>query len=258
MRGKFLTSGWLVRNGKYFLGEVGVDGLDVFVVFDFVEEVLDFVHLFFGEFDGGGGDAFEGGFLDGDVEGLDALGEEGEVGVVGDGANDVVFGGEFFEAVVDEGEFDFLEVVSGVEGEFDDGFAGEHEVELPGLDELSAVFVKDDFEVADGAVGVVGGAFDVEEGAVWAFAFVGDFGDIGGVFAGSAFDGGVDFIFGEVLRFGGGDDDAEACVGFGVWSAVFGGHGDGFGELGKHAGHFVPAGFFCTASTFECASHKSW
>lgn len=88
-----------------------------------------------------------------------------------------------------------------------------------------------------------------------AFAFVVDFLDFRGVFAGCAFDCGLDVFTGEVFRLGIGDGDPEWSIGFGVGSAILCGEGDGFREFGEHLGHRGPAAFLGSSSALECSSH---
>ena len=114
------------------LGDVGVDGLHVFVVVELVDENFCFFDLFVGELDGGGRDALQVAFGGLDAEFFDLLSEgtEGfEFAVDEDGVFDDF---HFFQAGVDEFEFDFFELVVAF-GKLEDGFAVEHKTECSGL-----------------------------------------------------------------------------------------------------------------------------
>jgi len=183
------------------------------------------------------------------------LAQAGEGAELADHRDGAVIDIDFLQSGVDQLKLDFIQIAVLWQRELDHRLAREHEIQLAGVDHLAAVFVENDLQVADGAVRIVGRALDDEQGAVRAFALVGDFGNIGGVLAGGALDGVLDVFLREVLGLGVVDRHAQGCVGLRVRAAAFGGHRDGFGQLRKDFGHRGPSRFLRPAAAFKMSSH---
>lgn len=91
---------------------------------------------------------------------------------------------------------------------------------------------------------------------MWAFAFVGDFGDIRSILSGGPLDRILNIILREILRFCIVNRYPQRGVGFRIWPTVFSGHRDGFSQLRKNLGHGSPSGFLGAAAAFKVSTHN--
>ena len=226
---------------KTNLFHVCVNGLHVFVFIKFVQELLDFDHLFVGKADGLVGETLQVGFHD-----IDFALFKGVVhgAIVGPGGIDgsrcgafffVSFGDDFIEAEVDEFEFEVVLFHAGGHFDFKHGLAREHEFQRADRQERAAALVEVRLHVGHGARGVVRCAFYHALDAEGAFAFVADFHEVGSVLVGVALDGGIDVVLGHVFSLGVLDGLSQFGVHVRVGTAFLGSDGNQFSEFREHS-----------------------
>ena len=171
----------------------------------------------------------------------------------------VFFREYFINTVVDQFQFEFVEVDALRSLDLEDRFAFEHEVEAAGGAQRTARFVKVAADVGYRTGVVVGGGFNHDGDPVGTVAVVLDLFVVGvGIFRDGPLDGSFHVLFGHVFRLGSLDQHTQTRVARRVGTSGFDGDHDLFAQTGESSGHIAPALEFTRLAEFESSSHNSF